>query len=60
MGRAMMLKKLHADFLSASILTLKVPTKIAADNTLIFFYFYVSKEKKGLMFHVNPIKSYFL
>ena len=48
MGRAMMLNMLHADLLSASILTLKVPTKIAADNILFFFLLLCFKGKKRL------------
>ena len=35
---------------------LEEPSKLAADNTFIYFYFYLSK-KKGLMFHVNPLPA---
>ena len=35
--------------------TLKGPSKIAADNILIF-HFYLSK-KKGLIFHVNSLET---
>ena len=38
-------------------LTLKVPNKIAADDTFIFVFFFafIFRRKIGLMFHVNPL-----
>ena len=37
-------------------LTLRAPSKIAADGTFIFFTF-ICRRKEGLMFPVNPLPS---
>ena len=38
-------------------LPLKREIKIAADDTLIYFFTFIFRSKLGLIFHVNPLPS---